>query len=324
MLTRIGLLILVFCLPTLASAQFTDISGLEGLAPQNQLVLEPTTPQPGQVVSVSLNDYAGGLFGANITWRYNGEVISGEQNERSIEVVAGDLGLPASVEATLTLQNGSRQTISAEFTPVYIDVIIEPQTRVPDWFAGRAMPSIGSQINATVIVSDGSILDPAGHVYTWQVNRDVIDSGPLRGRNSVSFDTPRGSDFILSVNVSRADGTIIASTAKRVPVVNPTLAFYEQHPLYGTQPFPISNAFTLIGNTLTLQAEPFYLDTRVYNDPDVAEWEINRTSTSNGSSNPYEITLQRAAVFGNTNINFHVRSLQQVLQGAEDSVNISF
>ena len=79
-----------------------------------------------------------------------------------------------------------------------------------------------------------------------------------------------------------------------------------------------------IGNTMTIQAEPFFLDTRVYNDPDVAEWEINSLKTDNGARNPYEITLQRAVTAGQTNVNFHVRSLQEVLQGSEDSITINF
>ena len=325
MVCRILLLIsFLLCLPGLTAAQLGGLTSLDGFGPQNQLVVSPTTPEPGQTITVSLDDYAGGLFGAAITWRYGGEVLLNTQNKRSVEIVAGALGQTSQVEASLTLPDGSTEIITADITPIYIDVIIEPQTRIPNWFLGRAMPSLGSQVNATVVVSEDTVINPANHVYTWRVNQNVIEGGPLRGRSSISFETPRGDDFILSVSVSRGDGTTIATEAKRIPSVDPTLLFYEQHPLYGNQPFPISNSFNLISNTLTLHAEPFYLDSRVYNNPDVAEWEINNTNTTNGTTNPYEITLQRAAVFGNTNINFHVRSLQQVLQGTEDSVNISF
>lgn len=318
---RLGLYLLaiIFALPLLVSAQ-----GFESVTPQNNLVLDPAYPQPGELVTIRLEDYAGGTYGSQITWRYNGETIDNSINQRSVEITAGNLGERGVVEAVLLLPNGTTQTLTSVITPVYLDIVIEPQTRVPDWYQGRAMPSIGSQINVTAIVNDGSIVDPAGLVYSWQVNRKVLDAGPVRGRNKMSFTTPRGNNFILSLTVSRTSGEVLGSRAIQVESPMPQLAFYEQHSLYGSKQFPINSTAVLIGNAITVQAEPFFLDTRVYNNPDVAIWEINGLETNNGTRNPYEITLQRAAATGRTNVGFHVRSLQEVLQGAESTISVNF
>lgn len=314
---------IIGCAPLSVGAQGEfDLAELN--APQHKLVVDPAYPEPGQAMTVKLDDYAGGVFGANITWRYNGEIVPDSTNLRSIELEAGALGSTNVIEAILDTPTNGQQSLRKEITPIYLDVIIEPQTRVPDWYAGRPMPSFTSQVNATALVNNGSFLDNQGLVYTWQVNRKVLDAGPVRARNKMSFVTPRGRDMIVSVTVAEAAGDIIASKAKRVTIASPELAFYEQHSLYGSQERPIDSSVSLIGNNLTIKAEPFFLDTRVYNDPDIALWEINAVETANGALNPYEITLQRSGGTGQTAVNFHVRSLQEVLQGAESNIRINF
>jgi len=298
--------------------------GIADFGVQSTLDISPAFAQPGEMVTVSLNDYASGASGSQITWTFNGEPVPGTDNNRSIEVVAGELGSTDIIEARLIPTFGEPQSIRTELNPIYLDIIIEPQTRVPDWYLGRAMPSVSSQVNATAIVNNGSVIDPASLIYTWQLDRDLLDAGPVRGRNQMSFGTPRGSNFILSVSVSRSTGGIIARRALRVESVSPFLSFYEQHPLYGSSLFPTNTNTPIVGNTLTMHAEPFFLDTRVYNDPDIAEWEINGRETDNGARNPYEITLQRGATTGQTSANFHVRSLQSVLQGAEQRISLTF
>ena len=75
---------------------------------------------------------------------------------------------------------------------------------------------------------------------------------------------------------------------------------------------------------MSLKAEPFNLDSRVYNNPDVSEWELNGQTTSNGGGNPYEVTIQRTGETGSANLNFHVRDTPQILQGAESNIRINF
>lgn len=316
----VALVPVIVLFPLLAVAQGITSQ----LTPTNHLVLNPPQPEPGELVTVSLDDYAGGFFGAQVTWRFNGEVIPDATNERSITVVAGGPGRTATVEAVLALPQGGTETLSESFTPAYLDVIIEPQTRVPDWYLGRSMPSIGSQVNVTALVNDGTFRDPASLVYTWQVNNRVLDAGPVRGRNKMSFTTPRGDNFLLSVTVSDISGQTVASKIMRVNSVLPSLTYYEQHPLYGSTERPVSASTPIIGNTITLQAEPYNLDIRVYNNPDVAVWEIDSLETTNGTRNPYEITLQQGTVSGQTKVEFHVRSLQEVLQGSRDTTYVTF
>ena len=320
---RVLLLALVILFPSaVVTAQF-DAAQFGG-TPQITITLDPTHPSPGDLVTASIDDYAGGVYGSEITWRYDGSVVESAANQRQIQFVASTAGSNTVVEATLQRPQGGAETLRAAVNPVYMDIIIEPQTRVPDWYIGRSLPSLGSQINATVLLNNGSFIDPQSLVYTWRINNKVIEGGPIRGGNQVAFPTPRGASVVVSVTATTPAGDTVAKRAVSVNIVLPELGFYEKHALYGMRYFPLTNSTPLVGSILTLQAEPFFLDTRVYNRPDVAEWEINSTRTDNSNDNPYEITLRSSGGNSRTDVNFHVRSLQEVLQGSEENITLNF
>ena len=213
--------------------------------------------------------------------------------------------------------------VRATIKPVYLDVIFEPQTRVPDFYQGRSLPSIGSLVNATALLNVGST-NNSQFVYTWQINRQVIEGGPIRERNQVSFEMPMGNSAILSLRVTDLNGNVLANRAILLPSVEPRISFYEVSPLFGINQKPFDTNLPLIGNSVTVQAEPYYLDSRVYNDPDIKEWKINNTPSNYTGGNPYQVTLQRAGESGVSRLNFHVRDTTQVLQGAEANIQINF
>jgi hypothetical protein len=71
-------------------------------------------------------------------------------------------------------------------------------------------------------------------------------------------------------------------------------------------------------------AEPYYLDIRTYNDPDINEWEIDRVAQQKSNANPYVITIQKVEEGGQSDVSFHVRSTTELLQGVEDRFKVNF
>lgn len=310
--------LLFIATPPAAEAQFSTNSFI---SPEIGIELKPEFPRPGETVTATLNDYGGNTYGSTITWLFNGEVVSIAENQRQATFIAGATDNTQTIEVVLNRPSGGREVLSTTIKPVYLDVVIEPQTRVPNWYQGRALPSLESQVNATALINGSA--DATNYVYTWRVNQQVLEGGSLRGRNQVSFSTPRGDELVLFLQVTDLRGNTIARRAVLVPAVQPELHFYEVSTLFGASQRAITDRISLIGNSTTVRAEPYYLDTRTYNNPDVKEWELGGRDIAT-SGNPYEITLQRTGQVGSTELNFHVRSLQQILQGAEDSIAINF
>lgn len=298
-----------------------DLGGITGA--ELTIELQPEYPRPGEEVTATINDYRGGTYGSSITWIFDGKAIPDADNKRSATFTAGEAGVTQTVEAVLSKPQGGKEILKNSIIPIYLDIILEPQTRVPDFYLGRSLPSVGSVVNATAIVSAQEIIDP-DLVYTWRLNQKVIEGGPLRGGNHVSFETPMGSEAILTLQVTRPNGQVLSRRSIFVPSVFPEINFYEVSSLYGVRQIPIDQGANIIGNSLVVKAEPYNLDSRVFNDPDITEWEINGYKTSNTGANPYEVTLQKTGVSGVSSLEFHVRDTTQLLQGAQDSVRINF
>lgn len=314
----LSIFLLCFLLPSISQAQ---IFGNELVPNDINLELSPTHPSPNETFSATLNDYSGG-FGAEINWYYNGTLLSDKKNSRSITLPASDAGTRSVVKAVLVYESGSTRAFEATVNPVYLDIIIEPQTHIPEFYQGRALPSTGSTVNATALLSAPTV-SSATYYYTWKINNKVHLGGPLRGINEISFVMPQDSTSVLSLEVSTVDGVIVAKRSVSIPSVAPKLLFYEMSTLYGLETKAITSLFSLIGNSATLRAEPYYLSSQVFNQPDILSWKVAGQEISSTGANPYEITLQKTGFPGTTDIRFHVRSTDILLQGAEKSISVS-
>jgi hypothetical protein len=319
---RLFFILFLFIFGTFSHTASAQLDMQELVSPELLLETEPEYPRPGEEVTISINDYRGGTYGSNVTWLYDGKVVDSAENRRSVTIVAGALNVPTKVEAVLSKPSGGREVLSTTIRPVYLDIIIEAQTRVPDFYLGRSLPSIGSMVNATALVNDGRMRNDL--VYTWSLDRKVLEGGPIRGRDQVSFAMPMGDNAILSVQATEPSGRILARRAIFVPSVQPSMNFHEVSALFGVRQSPIDSELILVGNTATVQAEPYHLDTRVYNNPDVAQWKIDNSSQSNTGGSPYQITFQQTGLNGSVKLGFQVRDTTQVLQGANDSIRVRF
>lgn len=311
------LLFVVLIVPHLCAAQ----SFSSGINPQPTLELQPDYPSPSQHVKVSFNDYRGGTAGSEINWFYNGNLIPDAQNKREVEVTAPDAGSTATVKMVLKI-GPINETHVVVIKPVYLDIIIEPQTHVPDFYTGRALPSVGSQINATALLNSGKQLG-TNYIYTWRVNEEVVSGSGMRNQNKIQFSVPHGSTASVSLEVSDYNGVVIASRAVSIPLVKPELHFYEINPLYGVETHAIVGAFSLIGNGAIIRTEPYYLDSAIFNNPDIINWTINNSPAAPDSSNPYQVSLTRTGNPGAANLDFRVQSTTQFLQGVKGGIQIN-
>ena len=283
---------------------------------------QPTYPQPGEVTTFTLNDYGGNYYGATLEWYKDGVLIDGTNNQRNITVVAPPVGEKTTISLTLKLSTGGSTTLKKVLAPVYVDVIVEPQTHVPGFYKGRALPSAGSTVNLTALLNNGAMMGNR-FVYTWRINEEVLEGGPLFGRNKISFVTPLDRELNVSVQVTTQAGDVIASRSTYISSATPALYFYELNTLYGVETRAIKNDFTMIGNAATIKAEPYYLDSNVFNRPEIFEWRINSQKVSNGNNDPYTLTLEKTGQPGRAEVNLHVRSTVELLQGARGGFNIS-
>lgn len=317
-------LIFAFCLifsgPLLVQAQVSA----GGFIQNASIVLEPNNPEPYSTFSASINDYALPSQTTSVSWKINGIVVTSNNNLRNIKVESGEAGKPITIEAILGLNANQSLTLSKTITPIYLDIVVEPQTRTPAFYLGRGLPSIESQVNLKAILS-GINLPTKDLVYSWQVNDQFIEGGPLRGRNNVLITVPRGNSFLISLSITKLNGEELIKKTLRLPSVDPEVHFYEKTALYGLNQKALSS-LALTGNSATITAEPYYLALNTYNQPSLLEWTVDGKKSTVSTNNPYEITLARPAREGSgtSQIEFQVLNLTQILQGARGNLRINF
>ncbi len=275
----------------------------------------PPFPQPNANFTATLNDHSLPVQVTNIRWFINGEAFADKQNLRRLELTSPGAGESITVSALLNLANGTTMEVENTLSPAYLDIIIEPQTRTPAFYQGRPLPSFGSTINATALVN-GDPSQAGNYIYTWRVNGNTLEGGAIRGRNVVSFTMPRGRLSSLSLEVQRPTGEVVARRLIEVSAHTPQLIFYESSSLYGLRERAIPENLVLSGTTMTVRAEPYHLNLEVFNNPNVAEWEIDNVEQPFQFLNPYEITFSLLNMGARSTISFHVRDTVQVLQGA--------
>ncbi len=299
-----------FIFPLFSHAQATDL-----VDTGTSVTLSPSYPSPNQVFTATLNDYNGGVFGATIDWYYNNARIESAFNQRSVSLTAPRAGETATLRVVLSKPDDSVETVSQTITPYYLDIILEPQTHVPSFYKGRALPTVDSTVNATALLSTDDLLS-TDYLYTWRINDTVLQGGPLRAGNRVAFQMPQDEYSTLSLTVTKLDGQVIARRVIAVPVAMPKLLFYEVSTLYGMLEQALKSPFSLLSNSATVRAEPYYLDSTVFNNPSVLEWKINGNPVA-GATNPYDITLERTPSGGTAKLTFRVQSTLLLLQVAK-------
>ncbi len=307
-------------IPHLASAQLSMPGS--GVA----IEVSPLYPKPGDTVTISLNAYTIDTNGATITWVLNGNTTTSLQNRRSFTFVAGNTGEKTEIQGVIKLQNGQIVSASQSVVVSDVDLIIDAYTLVPSFYQGRPLPSNGSTIKVTAIPHTSENLSPQNYNYTWRLNNKVIEGGSIVGGYVGYFTIPSsGKRATLQVDVSNVDGITVAQKSVVIPSFTPQLLFYLDNPLRGLSRLALPTNYTLQASEATFRAEPYFMDQSILSKNPFLEWSVDGKTIENPSNDQQTITLQNAGGgSGSFSIQFHLRNLQQLLQGVRGGFNISF
>ena len=304
--------------PSVSLAQFNDLTS--GVS----LEVSPQYPQPGEVVTVRLNDYTLQGNATGITWLVDGVAEPTVANQRSVQLAASDIGQTTTVTAQLTTSAGGVVSANTTIAPSSVVLIVEPQTTAPNWYQGRALPSVGSQVRVVAIPQTRDELAPEAYTYTWRLNNEVISGGAVQGQYQNVLTMPFGRSANLDVIVSNRAGTVVAQRSVVIPNQEPEVYFYELNPLRGMGRLALGDTVPLVGSEMTMRAEVFHMSTGVSESNMLYEWKVNGRTTENPSRDPQTITVQNGGGTGSFSVAFAMRSLQNLLQGAERTFNLVF
>lgn len=313
-----SIFILFMCGPLLASAQITQ--ELNSLS----LSTSPRTPEANKEFILSLDAYSYDTTGATITWFVDGVENTEGKNLRSLTLTSKNIGEPTQVDVQIKLRDGSTRSASNTIIPNRLDIIIESDTLTPALYKGRSQPSSGSLVRAIAILDTAEGTNPQQYSYTWKLDNTVLDGGSVQGKYINDIVLGKRSTQILSVSVTDQTGSLIATKAISVKLAKPEIHFYEENALRGMSDIALRANHIISGAETTLRAEPFFMDRSIFDQSPFIEWSIDGRTTQSGDSDPQYLTIRPTAASGAATVEFHIRNLNDLLQGDRSSIRLQF
>lgn len=318
------LILLTFALPM--TPVFAQVGGsIRDITGENvSIILDPQYPNPGDQVKATIDDYSLNIFGSTITWFFDGLNAPTVANSRTITFTAPVIGKSMDIVVRLTAQNGQALEAKRTITPLYLDLIIEPQTYTPLFYQGRALPTKGSIvfINALLQNSQGPI-DSSQYSYNWSLNGKPVNGGAKMGANWSQVTVPHGRSSTVTITIQDKGGSIVARKLVAIPSVPFELYFYELNTLLGQSTRAITRDLVLTGQSTTIKSIPYYLDIRAIDDNLMTKWDINNQPIDVENDDPFEINLTRGAE-GSARVSFKVTNMNELLQNADATFTVRF
>jgi len=286
-----------------------------------QLQTNPSFPESKEAFTISVAD-ASFQTRSSITWFIDGTEATQFKNSSSLEIKQGEA--PKQITARVVYANGTVREGVYKANPYRIDLIAEADTTVPWFYKGRALPSSGSAIKVTALVFKDNGPSSNAYSYIWKVDGKVQNGGALWGNNTLTYTPNFETEVSVSVDILDKSGAVLSSESLQIPIVEPELYFYEVNPLRGLSQKALADPFIFVGEETRLRAEPYFMSKRILDEHVYAQWEIDGNSVPSASDDSNEIVIEKQGASGSSILSFHIRNMQQLLQGAKDTLTIRF
>lgn len=213
------------------------------------------------------------------------------------------------------------------FAPIFglgaqeIDLLWQGETYTPPFYRGRALWSNQSRITIVAIPHD--LGNPGALNYKWTKNGTVLGNINGVGKNSLSFvDSVLSRPQTIEVEIVASDKTVLAKNSVYLVPRAPTLAVYENNPLYGFMFNREVSGYEMQSKEVVLAAFPFFFSASNRSDFSIQyNWISNTGGKNTQSSVTYRAPDEGS---GSSQITLRVKSVENLMQSASKSLLIKF
>ncbi len=301
-LTKNGFLVSAFAVTLFGFLFFTASSAHAQFLGDREspifLSLSPEHPSPKEVVRITADSSFIDLSRSDIEWSVGDKIIAQGHGQKSVDVVAGSLGSRVRVSVTARASDGASASGEALIRPAKVDLLWESDSYAPPFYRGRALPSAGTFIRVSAIVHfepEGIMQAPEQDIiYTWKRNGSIVPSASGKGRSSATFPSPTlfGTDTIR-VAASTEDGRYEGEARAAISSIEPVLALYKDHPLFGIMYNQALEKSTFVPDAeMTFAAVPYFAEAEWGNDPRlIYSWSVNGVDIPTDESRRSALTV---------------------------------
>lgn len=304
---------------------YAQMPGL-GLTTENVfLEIFPSSPLPETNVTASVSTQSFNINIAYISWYLNGKKVKEGRGEKSYSFRAGKIGEETRIEAMVETPSQETITKLLSFIPADADLLWEAKTTTPAGYEAKALASVRSKIKISVVphfIYQGRRLPSSQLIYKWLLNDEIRDEASGFGRQSFELTLPilAQNSQGVGVEIEEPNGKIKIKKFVSVPIVNPQVLIYEEHPLEGPRFNQALASFSAHSPLqIDFRAEPYYFspDDLKYN------WLVNGQEPQ--IKPPHNILSLKIGegIFGTIPISIVIENLTNVLQAAQNNMEIN-
>ncbi len=292
------------------------------------LILSPETPRPGNNFTVEARSYSFDMNHATFTWYRNGKELSAGVGRNRENFIAGSAGSEITIRVTAESEDGNQYLAESKISIADVDLVINPLTYVPVWYAGAPKPTPGSVVEIYALphfFSSGKRISPASLLYHWSLDSDEIADQSGVGKNVLRIRLPNSRNGVSEVvaEITSMRGDISGKKAIKIQSAAPEVLFYESSSLTGTKSRSLSYLATAAGRALSIVAQPFFFSLENLLNLNVF-WSANGKKLSTaGAQDPFVLDLKTPAE-GESSAIFSVTlaDKKNIFQTAEASLSI--
>jgi hypothetical protein len=308
-----------------SNAQTIGTASVDGV----DIQATPANPAPGTSVVVSVVSYSTNLDAATISWNVNGKTLTQGVGLKSITVTAPNTGSSLQIIANIHTSDGADIEKTITITSGDVDMVWETSGYVPPFYKGKAPYTYQSTIKIVAVPhlvnSSGTPIDPKNLIYNWKQDSTAFANMSGYGKQSFSItgsviDRP----FVVTVDITSADGSAHAEGQLAVQAVSPSIVFYQDDPLYGVlYNEAIGGTLRLIHNQTKVVVAPYGFN--IPGDSFTYDWSINGATQSALSASRSVILGVTPGQQGSSNVDLSIQSIgDDILQNAESSFTAVF
>mgnify|MGYP001617897490 CR=1 FL=1 len=206
-----------------------------------------------------------------------------------------------------------------------VDIIVEANTYTPYFYVGRAEPSAGNSVRlvALPVVNENS---DQKFDFDWQIDGKRVSgsTGREAGYSSIVVTAPYAKNMLVSVRVDDENGSLFAEKSEYVPLPSPQIVFYEENPLRGVAQVAINKNYILVGDEVTLRAEPYFIGKNDAPPSLQATWSINGEAVKNGRDWQSLALKRPEEITGSYSVSLTLGHATKLLQSAQAKFNLDF
>lgn len=290
----LAVLILALCALRFANAQ--------ALPAPVSLVASPSTPSPGEQVTVAAVTPSFDRLTAHFAWVVDGRArpdLSGT-GKNTLTLTAGNVGSSQRIAVSVSRRSAAVGVSGGEavlvIRPADLTLTFVAETFVPKWYKGKALPASDGVVGVIAIpefVVDGRRIPADRLIYRWGLDDEKnalsgIGEQVFRVRAS---DLP-GTSHEIKVRVEDEEGKVKKEDTFYIVPQKPRVAIYASTPLGGVEP-RASPAFAGGRGLFDFVAEPFFFP--VVSRKELQwQWDVGGITTAGNADTPHIITVDTA------------------------------